>query len=113
MKETDKDPVGTSYHCVSFSATVNNLKEAIGEPQYTSNTGKNKTNFEWIRETDTGHVFTIYDWKEYRPLEMDEIINWHIGTHTEKSSIEAKQEIIFCLKNQIKYSSFNFLKESL
>ena len=38
--------------------------------------------------------FTIYDWKEYRPLHMDEKIEFHIGALSSTQSIEAKNEVL-------------------
>ena len=48
---------------------------------------------EWIMETDSGDVFTIYDWKEYRILEETEIIEWHIGGHGGNVTEQALNEI--------------------
>ena len=74
-----KSGTGTSFYDTVITCSYNQLVQAIGEPQYSDNTGEDKTNFDWKCELNDGRVFTIYDWKEYRPLKLDEIIEWHIG----------------------------------
>jgi hypothetical protein len=80
---------GTSFFGTTFSATVVQLIEAIGQPTFEANTGNDKTNFEWNMELEDGTVFSIYDWKEYRSIGLHEMIEWHIGgknkTNTEKA----------------------------
>lgn len=78
-KLSTKSANGTSFHDTVITCSYNQLVEAIGEPQGIENTGEDKVNFDWTCELNDGRVFTIYDWKEYRPLKMDEIIEWHIG----------------------------------
>lgn len=78
-KLSKKSGTGTSFYDTVITCSYNQLVEAIGEPQHSDNTGEDKTNFDWKCELNDGQVFTIYDWKEYRPLELDEIIEWHIG----------------------------------
>ena len=68
MKFTTKSTSGTSFFGTTIRTTVNNLIENIGEPTFEENTGDCKVNFEWELETESGKVFTIYDWKEYRPI---------------------------------------------
>jgi hypothetical protein len=84
---------GTSYHGVSINTTVNKLVEAIGEAQCIENNGKDKCNFDWSCETEYEEVFTIYDWKEYRSIGLDEEINFHIGARDKMTSINAKHEL--------------------
>jgi hypothetical protein len=78
-KLTTKDTSGTSFHGSIIIASVNELIEALGEPQYQSNDGKDKVNFQWDCETEDGDIFTIYDYKEYRRISKNEQIEWHIG----------------------------------
>ena len=88
---------GTSFFGTTFPASVNQLIEAIGQPTIQDNTGEDKTNFEWNMELEDGTVFSIYDWKEYRVIDLDEEIDWHIGgkngAHTEKA-LEQLSELI-------------------
>jgi hypothetical protein len=60
------------------SLTYSDIKEAFGE----GFSDGEKVTQEWVFESDTGAVFTLYDWKndstptcEYR---------WHIGGHSDK-----------------------------
>ena len=83
---------GTSFHDTVITCSYNQLAQAIGEPQHSDNTGEDKVNFDWRCELEDGQIFTIYDWKEYRPIGKDEMIEWHIGGYnhivTEKALIE-------------------------
>lgn len=79
MKSTTKSASGTSFHNTIFEATPSQLLEILGEPESMNNDGMDKTNFDWTLETETGDVFTVYDWKYYTPLNMDTVYEWHIG----------------------------------
>jgi len=78
-KLSEKNSCGTSFHGHTVTATPNQIIKALGEPQYGCNDGQDKTNFDWICETNDGAVFTIYDWKEYSQLNMDSYYEFHIG----------------------------------
>jgi hypothetical protein len=101
MKPTIKSTVGTSFHSIVVHATVRQLREVLGQPVYECNDSGDKVNFEWEMETGSGIPFTVYDWKEYRPLDEDEIIEWHIGTTTSRGSIEAANEIAEAIKSTL------------
>jgi hypothetical protein len=94
MKTTLKSTSGTSFYDVTFKASVNKLISIIGEPTMEDNTGKDKVNFDWHMETDEGDVFTIYDWKEYREIDKNEPIEWHIGAKSKSISTVAKVELL-------------------
>jgi hypothetical protein len=98
MKRTDKIANGTSFHDHTFTATVDDLRNVLGQPQFESNDGQDKCNFDWIMETEDGTVFTVYDWKEYRQLAEDEVIEWHIGgrsgADTEKALLEIRKALM-------------------
>ena len=98
MKRTDKSANGTSFHNHTFTATVDDLMNVLGQPKFESNDGQDKTNFDWIMETEDGEPFTVYDWKEYRRLEEDEVIEWHIGgrsgADTEKALLEIREALM-------------------
>jgi len=98
-KKTYKNVTGTSFHDVTFKATVNQLINVFGEPDYDSNNGEYKVNFEWDLETEEGDVFTIYDWKYYRKIDLDEVIEWHIGSLSRMISWDALDEITMELSN--------------
>ena len=93
MKKTFKEIGGTSFHSTVIEATVNELKQILGEPDYDGNDGEDKVNFTWEMETDNGDVFTVYDYKEYRSLPENEVIEWHIGGYNKDVTEQAKREI--------------------
>lgn len=93
MKQTTKDGIDPSYHGTTIKATVSDLREVLGQPECSDNSGENKINYLWIMETDGGEVFTFYDWKERRPIGENEEIEWHIGGKNEAVTIQAKMEI--------------------
>lgn len=93
MRQTTKSAVGTSFHKTTLKCSVNTLIEILGEPMYDGNDGEDKVNFEWEMETEDGDVFTVYDWKEYRPISKNEIIEWHIGGKSWLVTEKAKEEI--------------------
>jgi hypothetical protein len=93
MKQTNKSANGTSFHDMTFTATVADLRKILGEPQCEQNDGQDKCNFDWTMETEDGTVFTVYDWKEYRKLKEDEDIEWHVGGHSGLDTMKALEEI--------------------
>ena len=93
MKQTDKSADGTSFHDHTFTATVAELRRVLGQPKFESNDGEDKVNFDWIMETEDGEPFTVYDWKEYRTLPEDEVIEWHIGGRSGLTTGQARSEI--------------------
>ena len=93
-KKTNSSTNGTSFYDVTFKASVNQLINAFGEPDYDGNTGEDKVNFEWEMETEDGEVFTIYDWKEYRMIDVNEKIEWHIGSFSKGNSLDAQSEVL-------------------
>ena len=93
-KKTYKSTDGTSFHGITIRATVEQLTKAFGDPTMDSNWGDDKVNFEWEMETEDGEVFTIYDWKEGRPLRLDEYVVWHIGAKDKSTSNTAEDEIL-------------------
>ena len=98
-KKTYKDTDGTSFHDVVITTSVANLTKIFGMAHYCDNTGECKVNFEWDMQTDEGNVFTIYDWKEGRPLELDEPVEWHIGAKSRSIASDASYEILRELGN--------------
>lgn len=94
MKLTDWQKAGgTSWHFHTVTATVYDLYTVVGKPQMEDNNGEDKVNIEWVCETDGGDVFTIYDWKNYRPLSKHEKVDWHIGAHSPAVAEEAMHEL--------------------
>ena len=93
-KKTYRSTNNTSFFGTTFHASVRQLTKSFGDPTMDSNWGEDKVNFEWEMETEDGDVFTIYDWKEGRPLGKDEMIQWHIGGFSESITNQAKREIL-------------------
>ena len=97
-KLTNSSTTGTSYFGQIISSSVSELKEKLGEPQYSENDRTDKVNFEWECETEEGDVFTIYDWKEYREIDETETIHFHIGGKSERVAKVAVSELKTLLK---------------
>ena len=93
MKATRKSGGGTSFFNHTIRASVSDLRQILGLPVYDENDGEDKVNFEWVMETESGKVFTVYDWKEYRELKETNIVEWHIGGNDASVTYEAKTEI--------------------
>lgn len=92
-KLSSKPRGGTSYHMMNITTTVDKLIDAIGAPQIEDNDGNDKVNVEWICELSDGTVFTIYDWKEYRPIDYNEEIEFHIGAKDKAASQRAMEAL--------------------
>jgi hypothetical protein len=93
MRKTNKSSSRTSFHDTTIGTTVHTLRKLLGIPYYEGNDGKDKTNFEWRCQTYSGDVFTVYDYKTYRPLNEHEIIEFHIGGHSKAVTEQAKKEM--------------------
>ena len=93
MKKTNQSANGTSFHNSVIKTTIAKLREACGEPECECNDGSDKVNIEWVMETDSGDVFTIYDWKEYREIGEDETIRFHVGGTSGVITNQALEEL--------------------
>jgi hypothetical protein len=71
---------------------------ALGGPQHLQNDGSDKTNVDYECETENGDVFSIYDWKEYRSIGMNETIEFHIGGMGRSVTEQAKEELLNLMK---------------
>lgn len=92
----------TSFHHTTIVATPQeliNLAESLEAEYHENNTGEDKTNFDFDFETDKGIYFTVYDWKEYRALDLNRDVTWHIGGETEYNTREAVVELAKALTN--------------
>ena len=99
MKKTEKSINGTSFHDVVINLSINELTQLLGEPSYYNNSGDDKVNVEWDCELEDGRVVSLYDWKEYRPVGKDEVIEFHIGGFSKLDTIDARLELLKALKN--------------
>jgi hypothetical protein len=94
VKHTRKSSGGTSFHGTTIKTTVGKLKELFPNSYYEQNDGSDKSNYDFTLETSTGDVFTIYDWKTYRPIGDNEMVSFHIGGHNSTVTEQAKNELI-------------------
>jgi hypothetical protein len=92
-KLTTKSSGGTSFYDSVINVTPGQLVDVLGIPQHLHNDGRDKVNMDWTCETKDGTVFTIYDWKEYRPIGMDETIEFHIGGFSRGDTEKALKEL--------------------
>lgn len=86
----------TSFHHVTVLTTPAKLiavAEAYGSDYDDINNGHGKSNFDFVFKTSTGETFTVYDWKEYRPLDLNELTEFYIGAKNEYISREAAWEL--------------------
>ena len=92
-----KRVLGTSFHNYTINASFYELTDLFGLPLISF---EEKVNYEW-NLTYEGISFTLYDWKYYRPLLIEEPIEWHIGTKTKSESEIVKNKIEILLKNEV------------
>ncbi len=93
IKKTEQSTDGTSFHSITIKTTLGRLRAAFGDPQCENNYGEDKSNIDYSLETSDGDVFTVYDWKHYRPIGEDEVVDFHIGAYTNHIAFQAKQEM--------------------
>jgi hypothetical protein len=63
------------------NATFSQLVEALGEPTFSTPSGDNKVQKEWVVEYK-GNVFTVYDWKTYdEQFTLNELTTFNVGGH--------------------------------
>lgn len=96
--ETIKDANGTSFHGTTITTTPRKLIERFPNSYHEQNNGEDKTNFDFVLQNGNGDVFTIYDWKEYRPIGLDEQIEFHIGGFNKQVTEFSKQQLLSVLK---------------
>jgi PKD repeat protein len=94
VKETSQSTSGTSFHNTTITTNVARLIELFPNSYSDQNNGENKVNYDFELETSTGEVFTIYDWKEYRPIDDYEQIQFHIGGFSREVTEQAKRELL-------------------
>ena len=96
MLLTDKNPSGTSFHGQTIRATYLELVEILGgEPQYR---GGDKSHFDWVCESPSGVLFTVYDWKLWRCPEPNDMTDWHIGAFSAEDAKSALRHLKMALK---------------
>ena len=79
----------SSFHDTVVMTTPSKLialAEHLGADYDVHNTGDDKTNFDFDFQTTDGIYLTVYDWKEYRILSPDELVEFHIGGHSKSDT---------------------------
>lgn len=104
VKKTRKSPTGTSFHNVTVRCTPQQLIDLLGPAQYGGNDGQDKVNFDWVCETKGGILFTIYDWKEYRVLDLLDQVVWHIGGRSFMETMKAADALNAALEKKLQES---------
>jgi hypothetical protein len=97
---------GTSFYNDTFYATPQELIELIGPPTYDNNKGEDKVNLEWVCKNEYGETVTIYDWKHYRPLDMNKLVHWHLGAKDGLQTGKAKRELQAALQTMREIGSW-------
>jgi hypothetical protein len=97
ISRSTKSVSGTSFHGHTITATLDQLKSKLGKPSYSTKDSHEKVQNEWDLEID-GHVFTVYDWKEYYIIRGNDTVEWHIGAHSSLVSGYAQREMIELLE---------------
>ena len=85
-----------SFHDVTIKTTPKSLINLCLKYDitfYSCNDGEDKTNFDFEFETNDGVKFLVYDWKEYRSLDLNEQIEFHIGAKDRSDSNKALEEL--------------------
>ena len=89
---------GTSWHGSTVYSTIEELRVIFGSPDYVGGID-DKVQFEWLLDLEvsnslgTSARITIYDWKEFRKFDEDEVIQFHIGGFSNRITKLAKKEI--------------------
>ena len=90
-----KESLSSSFHFITLKCTPGQLIQVAEKYNISYIENKegdgNKVNFEFEFETEDGLFFTAYDWKEYRPLELGETIEFHIGAKDEMDPKQGKE----------------------
>ena len=95
LRKRTKEDKWISSHLVStFRATQEQIEKAFGEPTDGCCDIDEKVQNEWELMSGS-HIVSIYDWKEYRNYDYDEVLEWHIGSDCDDMDFisEVKREI--------------------
>lgn len=84
-----KKTYGTSYHGDTLMASAEEISRVLGDPKGPSTDGKVQR--EWYGETEDGVVFTVYDYREGRPIPEDAEYPYHIGAFSSEDSTRARE----------------------
>jgi hypothetical protein len=91
-----KQWVSSCFHGTTIILTPRQLIDYCEENDISycnNNHGTDKSNFDFDFETKEGVYFTVYDWKEYRKLNLDEHVEFHIGGDRRSDTVAAYFEL--------------------
>lgn len=80
---------GITIYCTPYELIKVCEKNCIDYMEH--NYGDDKTNFDFEFETKSGTIFTVYDWKEYKKLNMHENISFHIGAYSIRDAVIGRE----------------------
>ena len=86
-----------SFHDVTIKTTPKKLIKLFqnfGLEYWEQNDGSDKVNFDFEATLDDGTYFSLYDWKEYEPLDLNLKYQFHIGGESPSSTLKAKQTLL-------------------
>lgn len=97
------DEVSSEINGTSLSGniytTYSELVNALGDPTYSTPSGDNKVQKEWVFKDKNGNGFTIYDWKTYDvEYTTSALATWNIGSKVDVSNF------IEWLKSKLDYN---------
>ena len=72
----------SSFHGTRITTTPQSLIDLADKyniPYGSQNYGNDKTNFDFDFQYGDDLQFTVYDWKEYQVLDLDDEYEFHIG----------------------------------
>jgi hypothetical protein len=92
---------GSSFHSSTIYATPQELMDLADKnniPYGDFNDGTDKVNFDFDFQAGDDLQFTVYDWKEYKPLDLNREYRFHIGGVDRQSTEQAKKLLIKLLQ---------------
>lgn len=82
----------SSFHGDTITTTASKLIKICYDYGDQNGSG-DKVNFDFEFKLPNGDSFYVYDWKEYRTLDKDEYVKFHIGADTTSESALAYEYI--------------------
>ena len=95
---------GTSFFGRVGWFTVNQLKKVaddLGAEYFEDNDGNEKSNYRFKFMTEEGEVFTVYDWKEYKPLDPTVSYEFHIGGFSKEATHNGFAELFLVIVDNL------------
>ena len=94
--KTNRNTDGTSFHGVTITTTIDELRQLLDSPTYESYCEKSPVSIAWDCETDTKTLFTIYDY-DIQGINSFSKTEFNIGAFNWLESVEAKHYLLDCL----------------